>query len=183
MSLRLFFALWPTHEQREQLANATRDALSQIGGRPVPLENHHLTLAFLGSVAEERLDELRAIATQVAAIPIAGALPIEVVLDRLEHWRKANLIAATASAPPPPAAALAATLQEALTGARFTPDLKPFRPHVTLVRKVSRASRDLCMTSTRWTFDAMTLVRSRTAPTGSLYSVLDSWALCAARSR
>jgi len=49
---RLFFALWPDEATREQLAHITRKAVRGSGGRPIPVENLHSTLVFLGSVPE-----------------------------------------------------------------------------------------------------------------------------------
>src|SRR5205807_403857 len=70
---RLFFALWPDAGQRAALVHATRKAVRSSGGRPVPEESLHVTLAFLGSVPERRVAELQAIARRVAEAPEAGA--------------------------------------------------------------------------------------------------------------
>ena len=47
---RLFFALWPDDELRQTLKHHCKPLLRHSGGRPVALDNLHITLAFLGSV-------------------------------------------------------------------------------------------------------------------------------------
>jgi RNA 2',3'-cyclic 3'-phosphodiesterase len=175
MRRRLFFALWPRAEDRAALARATEAPLAGIAGKAVPIENHHLTLAFLGAVADERVPDVRAVGQRVAA-HLPASTRIDVHLDRLEYWRKAQIVVAEAEAPAA-ASALARELKEELVREGFAPDLKPFRAHVTLARKVSRASASLRMKSVHWSFDALALVESRTLPSGSLYSVVDSWPL------
>ena len=175
MSRRLFFALWPSDADRAALTRATEPVLAELRGRLVPSANHHLTLAFLGSVAEERVADVRAVGQEVAQ-SMPRATLIDVVLERLAHWRKPEIVVAEADAPVP-AVAFAQALKDALTAAGFAPDLKPFRAHVTLARKVSRASPGLRMDSVRWSFDSLALVESTTLPSGSLYSVVDSWPL------
>jgi 2'-5' RNA ligase len=76
-----------------------------------------------------------------------------------------------------------ARLKSALSGEGITPDLKPFRAHVTLARKVPAEvmvapSRRRAVPSVLWTFTHFVLVESRTGPSGALYSVLSSWPLC-----
>lgn len=128
-----------------------------------------------------------------------GQSGVTVELDRIEYWKKPRLLCATAgdkgeSTGQRPesvvrqsgAGALARLLKSLLTAAGFSLDAKPFRAHVTLARKVmsgpeslrDAGSDALVMRPIRWSFTDFALVDSRTAPGGSLYSVLDSWPLC-----
>lgn len=176
---RLYFALWPSEAERKALVHATRKIVRAAGGRRVPPENLHLTLAFLGSVPERRLPELQAAAERAAqAFRAVGGVPLDVTLDRIEHWVKPQIVGATASVPPRAATELASLLRRELVAAGFTPDLKPFRAHVTLVRKVARRTMsDIEMPPVTWSFAGFALVESRTAPSGSLYSIAHSWPL------
>jgi RNA 2',3'-cyclic 3'-phosphodiesterase len=175
-SRRLFFALWPDAAMREAMAHATRKAARASGGRPVAAANLHVTLAFLGPVPERRLGELAEIARGAAA---GGSL--ELAFDHLEYWRAARLLCALPAEAPAPIAALAHGLQDLLAASGFTPDLKPFRPHVTVVRKVSRPGRIEQIHAVVWSFTELALVESRTLAAGALYSVVESYPLCAGK--
>jgi 2'-5' RNA ligase len=198
---RVFFALWPDDGLRTAFARATSEAVRASGGRPVPAHNLHATLVFLGSVAKRRIPQIEAIANRVAAASGAAAeaaaagsaasgtvvsstasadapLRPSLVFDRIEHWEKPRLLCATTSTSSAAASALAEALRQNLTAAGFTPDLKPFRAHVTLARKVPRGSHESTMHSVLWSFTEFALVESRTGAQGSLYSVLNSWPLC-----
>lgn len=172
---RLFFALWPDETMRQTLAQATRKAARASGGRPVPADNLHVTLAFLGSVPERRLPELATIARAAA---LGAERRLELAFDRLEYWRAAHLLCASPAETPAAVAALARRLQDRLAAGGFAPDLKPFRPHVTVARKVVRASDVERMHPVLWRFAELALIESRTLPAGALYSVVESYALC-----
>ena len=58
---RLFYAIWPDDNAKRGACGACRGARARLGGRPVPAENIHLTLAFLGTVADERVAEAMAV--------------------------------------------------------------------------------------------------------------------------
>ena len=148
------------------------------GGRRLPAENLHFTLAFLGAVGESCLPELRELAGRVARMVSRTGAVLELTLDHIDYWRKAQLLCATAQRAPDAVLAFAAALKQELITGGFTPDLKPFRAHVTLVRKVTHGERELAMRPVSWSFTDYALVESRTGPSGSIYSVLDSWALC-----
>ena len=182
---RLFFALWPDERMQTALAGATRGTTEAIDGRAIPTVNLHLTLAFLGSVLETRIAALTPIAAQVAAAFPQSLAPIDVTLDTVEYWRKPELLCATASAPAPGAAALAHALKSALVTGGFTPDLKPFRVHATLARKVRRVSGELSVAPVRWTFADFRLIESRAGRSGSApgssYSTREKWALYESR--
>lgn len=175
-SLRLFFALWPGERQQSQLAKVVAPAVSAASGRPIPKENLHATLAFLGTVSEKRFAELSVVDDVAAGWRRRAAPVIELTLDGLEHWRRPQILCACASVTPQTALDLASELKDALVAAGFAPDLKPFRAHVTVARKVAHA-RDASMTPVLWRFDSFALVASQTAPTGSSYSVVRTWAL------
>lgn len=174
---RLFLALWPQSSLQVTLAEATRGALLAGGGRPVPPESFHITLAFLGSVPERRLVEVIAIVGRVADETAWPALQFD--FDGIEYWKKSKVVCATASSPPPGAVALADTLKSQLHAAGFTPDLKPFRAHITLVRKVLRPIPIPAMNiePVILNFTAFALVESRTEPEGAVYRVLESFPL------
>jgi 2'-5' RNA ligase len=161
---------------RQAMAQAVRKGARAGGGRPVPPSNLHVTLAFLGSVAERRLPELDEAAREVA-LEHAGE-PLELSFDHLEHWRAAHLLCALADEASEPVAALAGRLQARLAASGFAPDLKPFRPHVTVVRKVSRPGRSEQIHPVVWSFTELALVESRTLTSGALYSVVESYPLC-----
>jgi len=174
-TLRLFFALWPEESLQRSLATAVREALGQDPpGQPMPVRNLHVTLAFLGSVPEERVQALRAAAAPAAR---AAAPPLTLEFRQLRFWRRAQLVCAS-PAPCAGADSLAQSLRQCLHAAGFSPDEKPFRPHVTLARRAELAPARSEFAPVTWSFSAFALVRSRTEPTGSVYSVLDSWTLC-----
>jgi 2'-5' RNA ligase len=185
---RLFFALWPSEMSRTQLVDRQRHILRETGGQLVPPANFHVTLAFLGTVAERCIPELQMVAQRAARAwneSTAGMqtpepqLPrLQIALDRIEYWQSPKILCATASATPIALSALADFLKRHAIGAGFSPDLKPFRTHVTLARKVPSGSHGHRVDSTLCNFSDFVLVDSRTASDGPLYSVLKSWTLC-----
>jgi len=168
---RLFFAFWPDDGTREALARACRKAIRGSGGRPVAEANLHVTVAFLGAVAGDRLPELSAVAAGLRAGPL------EITFDRIDHWARPQVLVALCSEPSPAAAALAAALWAGLRPLGIPPDLRPYQPHVTLARKVRRPGRDLGMRPVPWPVRDLALVESVTDPDGARYAVLKRWPL------
>jgi 2'-5' RNA ligase len=70
---------------------------------------------------------------------------------------------------------LAETLKNELVRQGFSPDLKPFRPHVTLTRKVVRPIRSSDMPAVFSSFKEFVLAESKTEPLGAAYRVLESF--------
>jgi 2'-5' RNA ligase len=174
----LFFALWPDEALRKALTDATRNALRACGGRPVPSDSLHITLAFLGSVPERRIPELTQIASPLAAAFSPSEVPLRLTFDHLEQWKKPQIICALAREEPAGAIALSESLKNELARGGFSPDLKPFRAHVTLARKTVHVTRALLeMQSVLWSFDELALVESRTRADRATYSVIESYPL------
>jgi len=180
---RLFFALWPDEPLRAALVHATRKAVRHSGGRPVAEHNLHTTLLFLGSVAESRVPEVVAIGARAAVGTLVARDDSSpgIIFDRIGLFQKAHVLVATPGASSGSghlvANALVGSLQRETSDAGFAPDLKPFRPHVTLARKVAFLKTVLRMEPVEWRFTGFALVESRTDPDGPVYTVLQPYLL------
>ena len=168
-ALRLFFALWPDDTQRERLLGAIRDVSPPSGGRAVPAGNLHVTLAFLGNVAPERVPDLRAVAE-------ASVWPDTcLVFDRLSWWPKARLLCVEAQSLPASVAEAVQAFHEDLRLKGFSIERRPFRAHVTVARNVASSPvdpRGQPIPPISWPVREVVLVASTPTPGGSAYRVL-----------
>lgn len=155
------------------LVDATRDAVASSGGRAIPAEKLHVTVAFIGAVASSRVAILAAITQRVTA----SADPFTIAFDRVERWSRQRLLCATASDTPDASIRMVDHLKRELAASGFAVDHRPFRAHVTLVRRVERDPGDRAIESLPWPFAALTLVESELSPKGSTYRVVDAWRL------
>jgi RNA 2',3'-cyclic 3'-phosphodiesterase len=173
--LRLFFALQPTSTQATDLLARASPPVTLLQGQGVPPGNLHATLCFVGAVAPEKLDALKAAAAGVRC-PV-----VELRFDALDFWSKPGILCATAP-DRRESQVLARILTAAIISAGFSPDQKPFRAHLTLARKVSAAAAQLEWPSPlapamEMRCDRFVLMQSRREESGSVYSVVDSWPL------
>ena len=119
-------------------------------------------------LCEQREALLVRLATRGA--DLLGVGPIVIVFDGVAFWPKPQVLVAMSSRPAPEAAALAARLWEGLVPLGIPPDFRPFKPHVTLARKVVKPAAELSLKPVRWPVSALTLVESVTDPDGSRYT-------------
>ena len=165
---RLFFAVWPEPAAARELAQVALSLAELAGGKPMPAEKIHMTLAFLGSLDEEQAGSAVAAAARVKGAPIAMAI------DSVGSFRRAKVGWAAPSAPNPDLAALQQALADGLRGRGFELEDRAFTPHATLVRKIARAIPGAPMPAVEWRSRALTLVES----TGNgRYEVMESWGL------
>jgi len=142
--MRLFFALVPDAALRAALRERALAMASQIGGRAVPPANLHLTLAFLGDIEPGRVAALETIH---ATIPTE---PFTLTLDRVGEWHHAGVAWIAPAEVPRLLAALHAQLNTALAAEGFARESRPFRPHVTLVRRRARPLADAACEPLAW---------------------------------
>jgi RNA 2',3'-cyclic 3'-phosphodiesterase len=128
LARRLFFALWPDDAWSARLIEAAAPVLDGAGGRALARVDLHLTLCFLGAVDEAQRAALCVRAGQIEAASF------ELDFERLELWRQAGIVAATVARVPAAAVELAQRLATAARAVGLTPDPKPWRPHLTLMR-------------------------------------------------
>lgn len=170
-SQRLFFALWPDDALRHTLYKETRHAVRASGGKPVPAENFHITLAFLGHLDADGAAAARAAAdaTQVE--------PFDLVFDRPGFWPDARVVWLAPASVPETGSRFAAKLRQALRTHGVAVDFRPFLPHVTLARKVSKPGNLGTVRPIRWPVREFVLVHSLSGRHGSEYRPLVSWPL------
>jgi 2'-5' RNA ligase len=173
---RLFVALWPSVGAQNALAAAALCYVDGERARAMPAHNLHVTLAFLGSVEEARLAELEALATALADSGVTPRAPTTLSFDRLEYWARPEILVATGPGDAT-ASRWANDLKQALVRANFSPDLEPFRQHVTVARKVRRREDVQLAAPVQWICEGFSLVESRTGSEGASYSVVKSWTL------
>ena len=169
-AVRLFIAVSLPEAVRDVLAAEAASVRDMTGGRSAPPESFHLTLAFLGETAEERLGEVR------AAMEECPSPPLELTVGgwgRFRQrggdvlWREVRGGNALYS--------LQRRLVRALGKRAFTVDKKEYVPHITFVRKavfpegfaVLPEAEELSFPA-----DGMWLMRSETGRGGPKYTGL-----------
>jgi 2'-5' RNA ligase len=168
-SVRLFFGLWPDGGVARQLTQLGSELNARLGGRLTRAASVHMTLAFLGQVAAERIGGLA---------QAAGALPFEpfaLRMVRVGCWPH-NGVAWVAPAEPPPALTLlVSALRSSLLVQGFPPEERPFAPHVTLIRKARCTRLDPLVAQIEWQVNDFVLVRSELNRAGSNYTIIARW--------
>lgn len=178
--LRLFVALDIGNEVRDGLTAEIRvlkRAHSKV--KWVAPDHIHLTLAFLGETPEERLPDIIA-ALDVVARTAATFSCVVKGLGWFGSERSPRVVWAGV-AEEPALMALQGGVAEALRQIGFTPEDRPFHPHLTVGRvKSSRDALGLAEVLTKRsevTFgvmkvDRISVMRSQLSPRGPVYSAL-----------
>ncbi len=178
---RLFVAADLTPEVRAGLAHLL-DTWAPLGvpGRPVPPENWHITLRFLGESDDVARDRITA-----ALDAGAGGGPVRIEFDSLAAFpkpSKATVLWVGIGSGAGRLSELAAMAEEAAVDAGFQPVDRPFSPHLTLSR--IRPHQDLRPMLERplggrvgFQLRALTLFRSHLSRGGARYEPLESFPL------
>ena len=166
---RLFFALWPD--------DPTRQALFHWQTHNLPAEARwqhradlHMTLHFLGQTDAGRLDALRDLGEAVAGARFG------LVLDRIGHWRRPQILWAGPSSVPGELPQLHARLGAGLNDLGIGTEARTFKPHVTLARKIRVQPPLQPLPPLTWPVTELVLVESRTGA-APMYHPLGRWAL------
>ncbi len=168
---RLFFALWPDDTLRQQLVQCRDTLAAHSDGRPLLAENLHLTLAFLG-----RTDARQRACVETMANAIQCA-PFELQLNRSGYWPRPRVLWIAPAEMPEALTALAADLHAGAEGCGLKLDARPYRAHITLMRKLTLPPKDTDLQPLNWPVDRFVLVRSSTLPQGVKYEVVREWKL------
>ncbi|TAN27163.1 MAG: RNA 2',3'-cyclic phosphodiesterase [Castellaniella sp.] len=176
MASRLFFALWPDEDVVRELTQWARQAHDLCGGCMMHPDTLHLTLAFLGSVDDDRVPGLQALLRSRRWI--GGPL----TLDCYGRFRGPRIVWAGSSEFVPWLDRMHAALWRALSRLGFEASAEPFRPHLSLLRRAD--PQDLSVLPTPrpvvWAARRLVLVASTPRESGSWYREIAACDLSAA---
>jgi len=167
---RLFFALWPDDAVRTQLAGLAARA-ARHNGRVVAECNLHLTLAYIGSTVPAMRD---CMVKQVAALQSS---PFTLHFDHAGYWPRPKIAWLSPAQVPEALSTLHQDLCTRLAFCGYEPESRPFRPHVTLVRKVRHKPNLEVPEPVVWHVNRLCLAESITDPAGARYEVIAGWEL------
>ena len=192
---RLFVAVWPPAELLEKLAGLERPDVPFL--RWTTRDQWHVTLRFLGSVAEDEVEPLVGSLDRLAALPASAvARPVVAVagpepkrlgssvwmlpVAGLELLAAAvdRLLDALSDPPDAPEASEAPDASDAPHAIGPVPPERSFTGHLTLARaKRPSALRGLPAPAVKstWNVDEVTLVSSTLHPHGARYEVIERW--------
>ena len=131
--MRAFIALELPADFADDTAAAARRLSASLEGRFLDRSTYHLTLAFLGDIDDAEASR----AMDALDVACAGSAPVSLAPDGLGKFgRPADATLWLGVAPDPALQALAERVREELTARDVPFDPKPFRPHITLGRRV-----------------------------------------------
>lgn len=131
----------------------------------------HLTLAFIGAVAEARVPEL------LAALGRIRGPRFRMQMDSVGHWAHNHILWAGCKDAPPPLLQLAADIRQELEAVGLPASGPAFVPHMTLLRKAHVPCELPVCESLEWEVAEWVLVESRLTPLGTDYQRLAAWGL------
>jgi 2'-5' RNA ligase len=179
---RLFLAVPLTDEARQRLADSLRGGLrgKALPGRPPRPENWHLTLRFLGDVAD---DQYRALERRLRQTPLGE--PFDLSFDRLGAFprpARARVLWIGIGRGSEALCSLAETAERTAVAAGFAAEERPYHPHLT----VSRLRRPGNLADLIEGFESapiempvveVVLYRSHLRPEGARYEALERFSL------
>ena len=170
--VRIFFALWPDDEVRFRIAeNLKLLNLDSKFSRLVTGPNLHMTLHFVGNTS---FDEMNCLDRQAK---LARGESFELTLDCSGYFKKPQVLWIGSHATPPELHDLQNNLGQHLQTCGYTPESRPYSPHVTVARKVFEAPGAVSPEPISWQVNRFVLVNSISIPEGVRYEVVESYPL------
>ena len=128
----------------------------------------HMTLVFIGM--SDRQVCLETMASRIC-LP-----PFDIRIDTIDFWRRPKVLLAGASEVPGTLTALVSALNEGAQTCDFTPETRPYRPHVTLSRR-STPVETQTIEPEEWHVDEFRLAWSRDGIGAPRYQTVAQWKL------
>ncbi len=170
--VRIFFALWPDEGLRIKIVeNLNRIDLDRDKCRRVANSNLHLTLHFVGNTS---IAEMECLDRQAREF---DADPFELTLDSSGFFKKPKVLWIGCQAAPQALFDLQGNLGEQISQCAYTPETRPYSPHMTVARKIIGAPGSIPFGPVLWRVNRFVLVESTSGPGGVRYEVVESYPL------
>jgi 2'-5' RNA ligase len=167
---RLFYALWPDAETRQQIAGIA-ERVKIRRGRRIPPANLHITLAFLGNVDDAALAN---------ALAVGGELEgngFQLTLERCGWYARSRVAWLAPLEAPAALLTLVADLRHALAEARLPVEPRAYAPHLTIARDVPARPLLGEPFQVHWPVKDFALIESVTGDGPARYRPLHAWSL------
>ena len=169
--MKVFFAIWLDADTLTAVEAVQSRLLDVSGGRPIVPETIHLTLSFVGDIMPEQLAELVAIGNQIRQAPF------QFCINKISCSETSKVAWASSKQSCEALMNLQSTLDSLVVKAGFPLDLRPFRPHITLVRHLPQPFTTMSTQDFIWPINAFSLVEARKNKSGAPYEILHVWPL------
>jgi 2'-5' RNA ligase len=181
---RLFFAIELSEELQKQLISVIKTLHKHLGGHEIkwaPPEKLHITLRFLGSTKTEKIQPCLNLIEQHLENIAAFSMNLGTLVTLPKKYPRIIALTTPINFE---LAKLFRTLEQTLISLGFTPETRPFFPHITLGRarggNISLPS--LLQDNSLPVFplqpvNHIVLLRSETKPEGSVYTLVKKLAL------
>jgi len=173
--VRIFFALWPDDEVRYRMAeNLKCFNIDKDKSRLVDSSNFHMTLHFIGntSIAEMECLDMQA--------RLLNAESFDVILDCSGFFKKPRVLWFGCQTAPKALHDLQGNLGQQISQCAYTPETRPYSPHLTVARKIIGAPAAIPFEPVHWEVNRFVLVESISIPGGVRYEVVQSYPLVSA---
>jgi 2'-5' RNA ligase len=168
--LRLFLGFRLPEPAARTITGWQRDELPEHGVRPVPLENLHVTIAFLGSRPAAEVGPIAGVLRD----SVAGVPPPQLALVRYRETRSVGMLVFDDEDDRATRIAEGAHRGLAELGV-YEPERRPWLPHLTVVRFRERPRlRPSLPDLEPVTMSDAAVYMSRLRPTGAQYEVVES---------
>lgn len=169
---RLFFALCPDDVLRGKIAELGDSGNLAGAVRRVPVANIHITLVFIGQVDYQTRECIEQVASET------GGNSFRLILDRVGYWSKPQILWLAPSRVPCELSVLFENMQVRLGKCSVPVDQRPYKPHITLARKVKTPPPKIKFDPLIWHVKQYSLMESLPAPDGGVeYQELACWQL------
>jgi len=168
---RIFFAVDLPAELKTKLLSY-QDRLTMVDGNAIKAENFHITLTFLGSVSESKIDRI------LDHLKLQPASPFEISLQRPLYLSQSKILALSVEFGAERLLAVKKNLDNQLQSVtHFDIEKRRYQPHVSLFRKVEQLADNIPLFEQTFKVKRLTLMASVPSKKSVRYETIEEWPL------